>query len=131
MWISELVGGVFKAFGFHMYDGKGNDITDTLMILNPLMSFAAWGLALAQIPFIINLFLSIKGGKKVTSDNPWQATTLEWATPTPPGHGNFLEDPVVYRQPYEYSVPGAETDYTPSWLPEGAKVEDKLTHAKH
>ena len=131
MWISEMVGGIFKFFGFHMYSPAGKDITDTLMILNPLMSFAAWGLALAQVAFIINLFISIKGGKKVTSDNPWHATTLEWATPTPPGHGNFNEEPVIYRQPYEYSVPGAEKDYTPSWLPEGAKVEEKLTHAAH
>ncbi|MEZ0387402.1 MAG: cbb3-type cytochrome c oxidase subunit I, partial [Verrucomicrobium sp.] len=99
-----------------------------LLKLNEVMSFAAWGLALAQVPFIINLFFSIKGGKKVKSDNPWHATTLEWATPTPPGHGNFLEDPVVYRDAYDYSVPGAETDYSPQWLPEGVKPEEKLTH---
>jgi cytochrome c oxidase subunit 1 len=102
-----------------------------LMDLNAVMSYAAWALAIAQVPFIINLFLSIKGGKKVTSDNPWHATTLEWSTPTPPGHGNFLEDPSVCRQPYDYSLPGAETDYTPQWLPDGAKVEEKLTHAAH
>jgi cytochrome c oxidase subunit 1 len=102
-----------------------------LMELNAVMSYAAWGLALAQVPFILNLFLSIKGGKKAVSDNPWHATTLEWSTPTPPGHGNFLEDPSVCRQPYDYSLPGAETDYTPQWLPDGAKVEEKLTHAAH
>ena len=72
--------------------------------------------------------MTVKNGKKVTSDNPWQATTMEWSTPTPPGHGNFLEEPVAYGQPYEYSVPGAATDYSPQWLPAGAKVEDKLTH---
>jgi cytochrome c oxidase subunit 1 len=118
--------------GFHRrwYDGgmAFEDTTKHLLWLNEVMSYAAWALALAQIPFILNVFLSIKGGKKVTSDNPWQATTLEWATPTPPGHGNFLEEPVVYGQPYEYSVPGAATDYSPQWLPPGAKVEDKLTH---
>ena len=57
-------------------------------------------------------------GKKVTSDNPWQATTLEWATPTPPPHGNFLTEPVACRDPYEYSVPGADTDFTPQWQPD-------------
>jgi cytochrome c oxidase subunit 1 len=52
-------------------------------------------------------------GKKVTSDNPWEATTMEWATPTPPRHGNFVKVPKVYRGPYEYSVPGAMKDFTP------------------
>lgn len=131
MWLTEIVGSVFNFFGFHLYNSQGVDISKTLMVLNPLMSFAAWGLALFQVPFIINLFLSIKGGKKVTSDNPWQATTLEWNTPTPPGHGNFLTEPVVCRDPYEYSVPGADTDYTPQWVQDGEKVEDKLTHANH
>ena len=77
------------------------------------MSFAAWGLAVAQVVFIFNVFFSIKGGKKVTSDNPWQGTTLEWDTPTPPGHGNFLHEPVAYRQPYEYSVPDHAKDFIP------------------
>jgi cytochrome c oxidase subunit 1 len=83
------------------------------LFLNEWISWAAWILALAQIPFIINLIWSLRAGRKVTSDNPWEATTLEWATPTPPGHGNFVEVPEVYRGPYEYSVPGAKADFTP------------------
>jgi cytochrome c oxidase subunit 1 len=75
--------------------------------------WAAVGLALVQIPFIINLFWSISRGQKVTSDNPWQATTLEWQAPTPPPHGNFAKPPVVHRGPYEYSVPGKPKDFTP------------------
>ena len=81
-----------------------------------LNSYIVWGavcLGLAQIPFIINLFWSINNGKKVTSDNPWHATTLDWATPTPPPHGNFLTPPSVHRGPYEYSVPGATKDFSP------------------
>ncbi len=121
--------------GFHRrwYDGgmAFEETTKSLLWMNELMSFAAWGLALAQIPFIFNVFYSIKNGKKVTSDNPWQATTLEWDTPTPPGHGNFLHEPMAYRQPYEYSVPGDEHDYQPQFLPDGAKPEDKLTKAEH
>jgi cytochrome c oxidase subunit 1 len=93
--------------------------TDVHMIdLNLIMSASAWMLALAQVPFVINLFMSIKWGKKVNSDNPWHATTLEWATPTPPPHGNFLTEPVTYRTAYEYSVPGAEEDYTPQFVPD-------------
>ena len=75
-------------------------------------SWGAWMLGLAQIPFILNFFMSIWAGKKV-SDNPWDATTLEWAAPSPPPHGNFTVEPVVYRGPYEYSVPGRDKDFFP------------------
>jgi cytochrome c oxidase subunit 1 len=78
---------------------------------NTPISWAAWIMGLAQIPFIINFFWSIKHGKKV-NDNPWEATTLEWTAPSPPPHGNFVITPVAYRGPYEYSLPGREKDFT-------------------
>ena len=88
---------------------------------NVPMSYAAWLLLLAQVPFIINFFGSIKWGTKVDS-NPWQATTLDWAATTSPplGHGNFVEIPVVHRGPYEYSAPGTteENDYLPQHVPD-------------
>ena len=40
---------------------------------------------------------------------------MEWATPTPPPHGNFETPPEVYRGPYEYSVPDAPKDYSPQF----------------
>ena len=68
-------------------------------------------LGAAQLIFLINLFWSMKKGTKA-SDNPWEATTLEWTTATPPPHDNFGgQTPVVYHGPYEYSVPGAPKDY--------------------
>jgi cytochrome c oxidase subunit 1 len=79
---------------------------------NMPISIAAWVMGLAQIPFIINFFYSIWKGKKVENDNPWDATTLEWTAPSPPGHGNFLTPPVAYRGPYEYSLPRRGKDYT-------------------
>ena len=82
--------------------------------LNVPMSIAAWLLLVAQLPFIWNLFTSIKWGKKVDS-NPWEATTLEWAaTSSPPlAHGNFTEAPVVRRGPYEYNPPGSTAEFLP------------------
>jgi hypothetical protein len=39
---------------------------------------------------------------------PWEATTLEWATPTPPrAHGNFDEAPRVYAIRTSTACPGA------------------------
>jgi cytochrome c oxidase subunit 1 len=94
--------------------------------LNIVMSMGAWALALSQIPFIINVLFAWKVGRKVQSDNPWDATTLEWATPTPPGHGNFTFDVSVYRGPYEYSRPDCDKDYFPQWeAPKKTNLEPK------
>ena len=95
----------------------GGALSDTIMGLNVSISAAAWAMLLAQLPFIVNLFWSVKYGKKIESDNPWNATTLEWETPTPPPHGNFVKEIKAYRDPYEYSVPGAKEDFSPQAQP--------------
>jgi cytochrome c oxidase subunit I len=100
-----------------LYDGGAiYAFAQDVLYLNVVMSFSAWGLALAQIAFIYNFFWSIRWGRKV-SDNPWEATTLEWAAPSPPPHGNFLTPPSVYRGPYEYSVSGYDKDFLPQHFP--------------
>ena len=96
-----------------LYDGGAQYAhAQGVLSLNLVMSVAAWSLAIFQIPFIINFFVSIRKGKKV-GDNPWDATTLEWATSSPPPHGNFIRPVEVYRGPHEYSVPGAARDFLP------------------
>jgi cytochrome c oxidase subunit I len=97
-----------------------------------LHTWILWGamcLGIAQIPFIINLFWSIKHGEKIKNDNPWNSTTLEWQTPTPPPHGNFEHTPRVYRGPYEYSVPGHDTDFTPQNEPPADSPAPKISTA--
>ncbi|MEM9445197.1 MAG: cbb3-type cytochrome c oxidase subunit I [Verrucomicrobiota bacterium] len=84
----------------------------TYIQLNEIMTWSAIGLFIAQIPFIINFFASIKTGKKAV-DNPWQSTTVEWLAPTPPGHGNFTSEPIVDKGPYEYNVPDSEEEFSP------------------
>src|SRR5262249_36289635 len=49
--------------------------------------------------------------------NPWHANGLEWQAPSPPGHGNFDFQPVVYRGPYEYGSPQGGTHYYPPTQP--------------
>jgi cytochrome c oxidase subunit 1 len=88
-------------------------LSSNMMELHKGIFMGAMCLGLAQIPFIINVFWSIKHGEKVKNDNPWDATTLDWQTPTPPPHGNFTKEIIVYRGPYEYSVPGHANDFTP------------------
>ena len=75
------------------------------------MTIAAIITVVVQFLFYFNFFWSIFKGKKA-SDNPWEATTLEWTIPSPPPHDNFAGVmPTVYRGPYEFSVPGAPKDY--------------------
>lgn len=92
-----------------------------LKTLHPLVVFvsiAAIATVLAQIVFYFNLFWSIFKGKRA-SDNPWNATTLEWITASPPPHDNFAGHlPVVYRGPYEFAVPGAANDFVMQTEPE-------------
>src|SRR6266540_2519529 len=109
-----------------MYNGgatyAGTDtevgVPQAMIDLNKPISHAAWALGLAQIPFIINFFVSMRKGRKVENDNPWGSATLEWQTPTPPPHGNFDKPMEVFRMPYSYSVPGASSDFTPQNEPE-------------
>jgi len=82
-----------------------------------MMSVAAFCLGVSQLLFIVNFFWSLFRGAPA-GDNPWQANTLEWATSSPPPHGNFVTTPTVYHGPYEYSVPGRQDD----WLPQHVKA---------
>ncbi|MEA2601518.1 MAG: cytochrome c oxidase subunit [Acidobacteriota bacterium] len=103
-----------------LYDGGASySHAQPVLHWNVFMSISAWCLALSQIPFIINLFWSIRKGQKVGA-NPWEATTLEWAAaPSPPiAHGNFPEVPTVVRGPYDYSLPGASQDFVPQHQPQ-------------
>ena len=82
-----------------------------LMPLQKFITYAAFVTIAAQFVFVANLFWSMFKGEKA-SDNPWEATTLEWTTATPPPHDNFAgKVPVVYHGPYEYGVPGADKDF--------------------
>ncbi len=82
-----------------------------LLPLQTFITYAAIITISAQFIFVVNLFWSMFKGPKA-SDNPWESTTLEWITATPPPHDNFGGvTPVVNHGPYEYGVPGAAKDY--------------------
>jgi cytochrome c oxidase subunit 1 len=87
--------------------------------LNEFITIAALIVGAAQVLFLFNLAWSLFKGKP-SGGNPWRATTLEWQTPqTPPVHGNWGKElPVVYRWPYDYSVPGAAEDFIPQNQPD-------------
>ncbi len=87
-----------------------------LLPLNQFISWCAFLLVGIQIIFIINFFWSIFFGPRV-GRNPWHANGLEWQAPSPPGHGNFDFQPMIYRGPYEYGSPETDEDYYPQTQP--------------
>jgi cytochrome c oxidase subunit I len=101
--------------GGHMrriYNPLQYEFLQSLQPINIFITVSAILLGLSQIPFIINFFWSLFGGRRAER-NPWQANTLEWVAPTPTPHGNFDTIPTVYRGPYEYSSPEVPEDYLP------------------
>jgi cytochrome c oxidase subunit 1 len=84
--------------------------------LNQVSTLALLAMLAFQVPFVVNFIVSYRRGEPA-GDNPWSATTLEWACPSPPPHGNFTRPVTCYRGPYEYSLPGLERDFLPQHAP--------------
>ena len=105
------------AGGIRRYaDSTGASYLAALQPLHHFMTMAAFVTAAAQLIFFYNFFASLKKGE-IASANPWNATTLEWITSSPPPADNFGgRFPSVYRGPYEYSVPGVAQDFLPQHL---------------
>jgi len=87
-----------------------------LLPLNQFISYCAFALVGCQIIFVINFFGSMFFGPRA-GRNPWRSNGLEWQAPSPPGHGNFDFQPIIYRGPYEYGSPEVEEDYYPQTQP--------------
>jgi cytochrome c oxidase subunit I len=96
-------------------------VVDYLQPLIPVHRFitvAALATGAAQLIFLYNLIHSRFWGEKA-SDNPWEATSLEWATATPPPYDNFGGKlPIVYHDPYQYGIEGSTGDYVMQNSPE-------------
>jgi cytochrome c oxidase subunit 1 len=97
-----------------LYDPTKYDFLIPQQPLNVFISVSAFLLFAAQLILLVNFFVSIFAGRRVTEKNPWNATTLEWTVPSPTGHGNFGDElPTVHRWAFDYSVPGAAEDFIP------------------
>jgi cytochrome c oxidase subunit I+III len=62
--------------------------------LNALASLGALTIAISMVLFLVNVIRSYRGGVPA-GDNPWGASTLEWATASPPPVYNFARIPIV------------------------------------
>jgi len=68
---------------------------------NQLSTIGSWFLAAGFFYTAYYLIRDARKGPK-SGDNPWEALTLEWQTPSPPPHENFKEIPIVETWPYDY-----------------------------
>ena len=106
-----LQGAPRRYYAFTTYDYLHQTLSENMTI-----SHIAFVLIGGQAVFALNFVWSLVAGRAAAS-NPWQATTLEWETASPPPHGNFGEIPIVHRWAYEYAVEGESSDYTPQTVP--------------
>src|SRR5437660_2901725 len=133
-WMS-FVGAYAIFMPFHYLGLAGNvrryqafapEYMQPLIPLHKFITIAALFTGAAQLVFVYNLFVSRYKGEPA-SDNPWQATSLEWSTPTtPPPHNNFGDTlPVVYHDPFQYGVESLTGDYVMQTSPEKASAHDE------
>ena len=131
-WLS-FVGAYCIFMPFHYLGLAGNvrryqafvdDYLQPLIPVHRFITIAALLTGAAQAIFLYNLIYSRFWGKPAP-DNPWEATSLEWSTPTtPPPHNNFGDKlPVVYHDPYQYGVESSVGDYVMQASPEQVKSE--------
>jgi cytochrome c oxidase subunit I len=93
------------------YQAFTDDYLQRLIPVHRFITVAAIATGVAQLIFLYNLIHSRFWGKPAT-DNPWEATSLEWSTTSPPPFDNFGGTlPVVYHDPYQYGIEGSTGDY--------------------
>jgi cytochrome c oxidase subunit I len=74
---------------------------DQFQPLHAFSSVGAWILGSGLFLTAAYLFASLRKPMDAP-DNPWNGTTLEWQTSSPPIAHNFEEQPVLEREPYDY-----------------------------
>ena len=82
---------------------------DEYQVLNVLSTAGA---SILSVGFILPLFYllwSLRYGELAPS-NPWNATGLEWQTPSPPPTFNFERTPIVTQEAYAYDALQAEVE---------------------
>jgi cytochrome c oxidase subunit 1 len=105
------------------YSSFPDDYLQPLIPVHRLITVAALITGAAQLIFVYNLIHSRFWGKPAP-DNPWEATSLEWSTATPPPWDNFGgKHPVVYHDPYQYGVKSSVGDYVMQTSPEQVQTD--------
>lgn len=116
LWPSLLfMNGIFLSMLFQGINGVSRRLYDggamyahgqEVAIFNVIATHSAFGLLLAQIPFVVNLAWTLSR-RPASEANPWEATSLEWIAPSPPvADGNFGAPVRVVAAAYAYGGDG-------------------------
>lgn len=126
-FILSFVGAYCIFMPFHYLGMVGNvrryasfvdDFTVPLIPVHRFITIAALITGAAQVIFVYNLIYSRFCGK-VAPENPWEGTSLEWSTTSPPPFDNFGgKHLVVYHDPFQYGVASSTGDYVMQTSPE-------------
>ena len=111
-----------RGFPRRLADPYDYETFSNLQPMNQFITICAIGMVATQVIFAGNFIYSMFWGPTV-GRNPWRANGLEWTAPSPPGHGNFDFQPIVYRGPYEYGSPEVDTDFYPQTQPPPEGIE--------
>ena len=94
--------------GYHGMPRRYAEYPPEFQVWNVLSSAGAAILAAGYLMPLFYLSWSLFRGARA-SDNPWEATGLEWTTQSPPPKQNFTEIPHVTGGPYDYPPPEAHS----------------------
>jgi hypothetical protein len=86
MHLTGLLGMPRRVYTYNAYPGWG--------MLNLLISVGSFVFAIGVSIFLVNVAKSLRVGAR-TTQNPWDAPTLEWSVPSPPPPYNFAVIPTV------------------------------------
>ena len=87
-----------------------DDFLIPLIPMHRFITVAALATGAVQFVLVFNLIWSAFKGERATG-NPWNATSLEWTTTSPPPVGNFQDAPTVNHGAYEYGEALGDRDF--------------------
>ncbi|MCW2945603.1 MAG: cytochrome c oxidase, subunit [Actinoallomurus sp.] len=100
------------------------DYSKQFTALNMVSSIGSLILAISMLPFLWNVYITARRGKRVNVDDPWgYGNSLEWATSCPPPRHNFTAIPRIRSERPAFDLHYPHAEGTPA-VTAGAGTED-------
>ncbi|MFG2829456.1 cytochrome c oxidase subunit I [Streptomyces sp. NPDC048434] len=91
---------------------------DGFTALNTLSTVGSFLLGLSTLPFLYNVWKTMRYGAKVSMDDPWGfGRSLEWATSSPPPRHNFTTLPKIRSESPAFDLHHPEVGKQPTPAP--------------
>jgi len=106
----------------------GYQPSDGFTWMNQLSTIGSILLGISMLPFLFNVYVTARKGRRVTTDDPWgYGRSLEWATSCPPPRHNFISIPRIRSE-----SPAFDLNHPEVRMPVGiAPVRDSQGFANH